>query len=119
MRRFNKFCALYNVYDPFPVTEKLLCYFATLLGNDGLTPQTIKSYLSAVQSMQISLGLPPPSEQSSLPRLKRVLDGIRRCRVLGGKPPRTRLPITATVLLRIEAPLKEHNGQDASALQSP
>ena len=115
MRRFNKFCALYNVYDPFPVTEKLLCYFATLLANDGLTPQTIKSYLSAVQSMQISLGLPPPSEQSSLPRLKRVLDGIRRCRVLGGKPPRTRLPITATVLRRIEAPLKEHNGQDASA----
>ena len=116
MRRFNKFCVLYDIYDPFPVTEKLMCYFATSLANDGLAPQTIKCYLSAVRSMQISLGLPPPSEHSSLPVLKRVLDGIRRCKVLGGKPPRTRLPITTTVLRRIEAPLKECNAQDASAI---
>ncbi|KAL5486580.1 hypothetical protein EMCRGX_G019082 [Ephydatia muelleri] len=65
--------------------------------------------------MQISLGLPPPSEQSSLPMLKRVLDGIRRCKVLGGKSPRKRLPITTTVLRRIEAPLKEDNALEASA----
>ena len=30
------------------VTDKLLCYFVMALGNDGLTHQTIKSYLSAV-----------------------------------------------------------------------
>ena len=30
------------------VTDKLLCYFAMALGNDGLTHLTIKSYLSAV-----------------------------------------------------------------------
>ena len=65
MRRFNKFCVLYDIYDPFPVTEKLMCYFATSLANDGLAPQTIKCYLSAVRSMQISLGLPPPSVVSS------------------------------------------------------
>ena len=57
-----------------------------------------------------------PSEHSSLPVLKRVLDGIRRCKVLAGKSPRTRLPITTTVLRRIEAPLKECNAQDASAI---
>ena len=94
MRRFSKFCVLYGIYDPF---EKLMCYFATSLANDGLPTQTIKCYLSAVRSMQISLGLPPPSEHSSLPVLKRVLDGIRRCKVLGGKPPRIRLPITTTL----------------------
>ena len=79
MRRFSKFCVLYDIYDPF------MCYFATSLANDGLPTQTIKCYLSAVRSMQISLGLPPPSEHSSLPVLKRVLDGIRRCKVLGGE----------------------------------
>ena len=116
MRRFSKFCVLYDIHDPFPVTEKLMCYLATSLANDGLAPQMIKCYLSAVRSMQISLGLPPPSKHLSLPVLKRVLDGIRRCKVLGGrKPPRTRLPITTTVLRRIEAPLKECNAQDASA----
>eukprot|EP00731_Ephydatia_muelleri_P018932 Em0011g972a len=47
--------------------------------------------------------------------LKRVLDGIRRCKVLGGKSPRKRLPITTTVLRRIEAPLKEDNALEASA----
>ena len=93
------------MYSPFPVTEKLLCYFATALAKDGLSPQTIKSYLSAVRSMQISLGLPPPRDQSSLPLLKRVLDGIRTSKPLEGKPPRTRLPITATVLRRIQASL--------------
>ena len=30
------------------VTDKLLCYFAMALGNDGITHLTIKSYLSAV-----------------------------------------------------------------------
>ena len=30
------------------VTDKLLCYFAMTQGNDGLTHQTIKSYLSAM-----------------------------------------------------------------------
>ncbi|KAL5514951.1 hypothetical protein EMCRGX_G000046 [Ephydatia muelleri] len=53
------------------------------LADDGLAPQTIKSYLSAVQSMQLSLRLPPPRDQSSLPILKRVLDGLIRDKSLG------------------------------------
>ena len=43
LRRFNSFCMQYNVSDPFPVTEKLLCYFSTKLADDGLAPQTITS----------------------------------------------------------------------------
>ena len=101
--------------SPFPVTEKLLCYFASALANDGLAPQTIKGYLAAVRSMQISLGLPPPRDQSSLPLLKRVIDGIRRQRVIGGKPTRTRLPITVTVLRRMQGTLSTANNLDGTA----
>ena len=48
--------------------------------------------------MQISLGLPDPREQSSLPILKRVQAGISRARMLRGSPPRIRLPVTAQIL---------------------
>ena len=85
LRRFYSFCTKYDVFTPFPVTEKLLCYFAAALASEGLAPQTIKCYLSGVRSMQISLGLPPPRDQSSLPIIKRVL----------GRP-----PACAAVLLR-------------------
>ena len=92
----------YRILDPFPVNEKLLCYFATKLANDGLAPQTIKVYLSAVRSMQLSLGLPCPREESTLPVLKRVLDGIRRARATQNSgTPRIRMPITVTVLRQI------------------
>ena len=72
------------------------------MANQGLAPQTVKSYLSAVRSMQISLGMPDPRDRSALPILKRVQDGIRRCRALKGSPSRIRLPITAKVLLQIK-----------------
>eukprot|EP00731_Ephydatia_muelleri_P038276 Em0703g1a len=105
LRRFNSFCVQYNVSDPFPVTEKLLCYFSTKLANDGLAPQTIKVYLSAIRSTQLSLGLPLPHEESSLPVLKRVLDGIRRTRASECRTPRIRLPITVGVLRQIHTAL--------------
>ena len=73
MKRFNSFCAQYNVLQPFPLSEELLCSFAA---DQGLASQTGKSYLSALRSMQISLGLPDPRDQSSLPILKRVQAGI-------------------------------------------
>ena len=87
------------------MTEKLLCYFSTKLADDGLAPQTIKVYLSAIRSMQLSLGLPPPREESTLPVLRRVLDGIRRVRASGNRTPRIRMPITVAVLRQIHAVL--------------
>ena len=114
IRRFTRFCGDYNVLSPFPVTENC-CYFASALANDGLAPQTIKGYLAAVRSMQISLGLPPLRDQSSLPLLKRVIDGIRRQRAIGGKPTRTRLPITVTVLRRMQGTLSTANNLDGTA----
>ena len=89
----------YNVSDPFPVSEKLLCHFSTKLADDGLAPQTIKVYLSAIRSMQLSLGLPPPWEESTLPVLKRVLNGISRVRASGNRTPRIRMPIIVTIFI--------------------
>ena len=101
MRRFNSFCEHFNVADPFPVTESLLCSFAAFLADSGLTPQTIKTYMSAIRNTQLSLGLPDPREQSTLPVLKRVLAGISRSRLGRGQPSKLRLPITAVLLHKI------------------
>ena len=109
MKRFWGFCELYNVVDPFPVTEHLLCAFAAHLADAGLAGQTIKAYLAAVRNTQLSMGLPDPREQSSLPILKRVQAGIARVRLGRSQPSRVRLPITARILLQI----KQELGQSA------
>ena len=98
-------CVKFNIVFPFPVTESLPCSFAAFLADQGLTPQTGKGYLAAVRSMQLSLGLPDPRDQSSLPMLKRVQAGIQHVRSLAGSPSRTRLPVTASVLERIRVQL--------------
>jgi len=105
MRRFHGFCEQYNIVSPFPVTEMLLCSFAAFLADQGLAPQTGKGYLAAVRNMQISLGLPDPRDQSSMPMLRRVQAGIQRVRAVSGVPSRNRLPITAAVLERIRVHL--------------
>lgn len=87
--------------NPFPVTEHLLCAFVSYLADEGLTPQTGRVYLSALRSMQISLGLPDPRDSSSLPILKRVQAGISRSHAKKGVPTRIRLPITAHILSNI------------------
>ena len=60
---FQKSTEIYNLWT--------LC-FAAHITDQGLAPQTIKGYLSAIHNTQISLGFPGPREQSSLPLLKRV-----------------------------------------------
>ena len=57
--------------------------------------------------MQISLGLPDPREQSSLPVLKRVQAGISRLQLLKDSPPKLRLPITAKILSQMKSVLSE------------
>ena len=104
LRRFGAFCSLYDILSPFPVSEALLCYFAAAMAKEGLTPQTIKTYLAAIRHMQITLGLPEPREFSSLPRLRLVQSGIKRThsqRV--PRDPKVRLPITPTILHQIRA----------------
>jgi len=48
--------------------------------------------------MQISLGLPDPRDEPSLPYLKRVQAGIRRAQLNRAVPLRVRLPVTASLL---------------------
>ena len=105
MKKFHKFCTAYRITDPFPVTERTLCYFAAFMADEGLAAQTGKSYMAAVRNMQLSLGLPDPREQSSLPVLKRVQAGIKRLRLNSGSSPRTRLPNTAHVLRQLKGVL--------------
>ena len=62
--------------------------------------------------MQISLGLPDPREQSSLPILKRVQDGIRRVRAQQGSPQQLRLPITTDILAKIQLHLLASTSPD-------
>ena len=105
MKRFTGFCDRYRVLDPFPVTEGLLCSFAAFLADAGLAPQTVKSYLAAIRNTQLSLGLPDPREQSSLPILRRVMAGISRSRLGRGQSSRIRLPMTAVLLADISKEL--------------
>ena len=100
-KRFYDFCTRYQVETPFPLSEQLLCGFSAFLADQNLAPQTIKTYLSAVRNLQLSLGLPDPREQSSMPVLKRVQAGISRTRMLKGTSSRIRLPVTAQVLVRV------------------
>ena len=103
---------MYSVSSPFPLSELTLCFFATSLAEQGLAPSTIKSYLAAVRSIQISLGLPDPRDQSSCPMLKRVLAGISRARLSKGVQARVRLPITAPLMVRIQSALNHSDNPD-------
>ena len=104
VNRYILFCCLYNVLNPFPVSESMLCYFVVALAREGLAPSTIKTYLAAVRHTQIERGLPDLREGSSLPRLHMVQNGIRRQRAEQGPPP-ARLPITPAILNQIRGVL--------------
>ena len=90
------------MFTPFPVSENTLCTYAAYLAEDGLSPQTVKPYLSAVRSMQISLGLPDPRDQGSLPALKRIQAGIRQIYMMKGAKRHIRLPITIPLLCQLK-----------------
>ena len=108
MKRFATFCELHNIHNLFPLTELLLCYYASYLADQGLAPQTVKAYLAAVRSEQIKLGLPDPRDQSSLSLLKRIQAGINRVQK-GQAKQRVRLPITPPILCQIKTHLTASN----------
>ena len=82
------------------------------MADQGLAPQTVKSYLAAVRNMQISLGLPDPRDQSSFPMLKRVQAGIARLRMLHGSTPRVRLPVTPHIMSKVQVSLSLSTNPD-------
>ena len=102
LRKFATFCSTYSITTPFPVSGDILCYFASYLAVQGLSPQTIKVYLSGIRHMQITIGLQDPKEFSSMPRLKLVQSGIRRyTSEQQTGTVKIRLPITPAILCKI------------------
>ena len=86
--------------QPLPLSEDLLSYFVSHLASEGLTHQTIKSYLSAIRYFHIIAGSGDPFCPGAFPRLQYVLRGIKRAPRLPSQP---RLPITPPVLKAIKS----------------
>ena len=97
-KRYLSFCETYNL-PPLPLSESVTCLFAAFLAHQGLKSQSVSVYLSALRHLQITAGLPAP-QRAEWPRLKYVLKGIARVQPL---PSARRLPITAAIMLRLQA----------------
>lgn len=96
-RCYARFCGQYRL-PLLPLTEQSSCLFATYLAKRGLSPGTVSSYLAATRFLQITAGMGQPPREN-WPRLHYVVRGIKRLQA--DSPHRTRLPITADVLLTL------------------
>ena len=105
MNRYLSFCLSFNVSNPFPLSETMLCYFAVALAREGLAPSTIKTYLAAIHHAHIERGFEDLRDESSLPRLQMVQSGVHREKADCGLPVGRRLPITPPVLRLIRRAL--------------
>lgn len=85
-----------------PIEEDILCAFVAHLAlrtrekPAGLAYSTIKSYLSGVRSACIELGMQRPMPPAELPRLQRMLRGLKKEQ--RGPATRARLPVTLELL---------------------
>lgn len=100
--QFKKFCTIFGLSSPYPLTEPILCSFASYLGTIHLSPQTIKTYLAAIKFEHISLGFRDPYKSIPSATLRLVQRGIARQHALTDIPKHIRLPITADILRRIK-----------------
>ena len=96
-KRYMQFCSHFKL-APLPLTEKTVGLFATYLAAQGLTPQSITSYISAIRHLQIAAGLGAPQTEQWA-GLHYVIRGIKRTHA--DMPNRVRLPITPSILLRL------------------
>ena len=79
---------------PLPLSERQVGLFATFLAVQGLTAQSITSYISALRHLQIAAGYgAPPTGQWAA--LHYVIRGIKRDR---STPSRKRLAVTPQIL---------------------
>lgn len=83
-----------------PVNEEILCYYVSYLGDRGLAHGTVKSYLAALRDLQIGYGFPSPFD-TKMPRLQRVVRGLKITRGKEGRAPQRKRPITPTILREI------------------
>ena len=93
-RKYLEFCKQFGV-SPVPVSEQGLVSFVASMVKHGLKHATIKSYLSAVRHLQVSVGGGDPGI-GSMPQLGLIVCGVKKEQV--GVPKQTRLPITPAIL---------------------
>ena len=98
------FCASYS-FQPFPLSEPVLCRFAASLVTEGMSYSTIRLYLSAARYYQILEGGPDPS-LDALTHLHYVLRGCRRSLPNSVRP--SRLPITPAILRFLHSHWSSH-----------
>ena len=98
-RRFLAFCEQAHC-SPLPVNEQLLGRYISHLASQGLSPKSIKSYLSAVRHLQIAWHLHDP-KISEMPRLEQVIKGIKKEYAKHCPGQGVRLPITPEILLKM------------------
>ena len=100
INNFVKFCGLYNISNPLPVSQSVLCSYISHLANSGLAYGTIRTYLAAIRYLQISRDLPEPRAEP-MPKLALVQRGIQRLKPQSASKPR--LPITPAILRQLKA----------------
>ena len=100
-RRFLSFCNRTGL-SPLPLNENLLCRYVSFLADEGLSPKTIKSYLSAARHLQIAMSLPDP-KIGEMARLEQVIKGAKREYARRNPETRVRLPITPEILFKLRA----------------
>ena len=99
-RRYSSFCTRAQV-TPLPTTEHILMLFTAHLAKEGLSHQTIKVYLSAIQNLHVTTGLYNEFAIAFTPHLELMLKGIKK-ESIKSNPPLTRLPITIDIMRSIQ-----------------
>ena len=80
----------------------MLCYFTAFLFQQNLSASTIRTYLSGIHQMHNAGGFPDPLIDH-MPRLRQVLKGIKVQIAKLGRPTRTCLPITPSILQKLKS----------------
>ena len=100
-KRYLNFCKSFSIV-PLPTSEGTLCYFVACLGQQGLAHTSIRTYLSGIRQVQIAHGFQDPAIDQ-MPRLRQILKGVKVECGKQGKAPRSRLPITPSILRRLKS----------------
>ena len=89
--------------------------FVSQLAKEGLAPQSIKGYLSAVRNLHITAGLHEEFSKELTPKLEMVLRGIKK-QAAKTRPPHVRLPITIEVMAKIKEVLQKDPTNEVNIL---
>ena len=97
--RYHNFCNRFNIQNPFPLTESILCRFVAFLGKEGLKHRSLKVYLSGLRFFTNSSSSRQsiPQGLHACPLLDYMLAGIKQAESRVASHTDPRLPITIQV----------------------